>query len=82
MVMMRLRLLLLCLISYVWTGGSLVLDQVTGVAASGAGFFSHSPEDCWRGHRWGHVDRVRLEGLVPSGRGFCSVPGPAICSTC
>ena len=44
----------------VWTDGSLVLDQVTGVSASGAG----------------HIDRVRLDGLVHSGRGFCSVPGP------
>ena len=59
----------------VWTDGGLVLDQVTGVSASGAGFFSHSPEDCWRGNRWGHVDRVRLEGLVHSCRGCCSVPG-------
>ena len=50
----------------VWTDGGLVLDQVTGVSASGAGFFSHSPEDCWRGNRWGHIDRVRLEGLVHS----------------
>ena len=25
----------------VWTGGSLVLDQVTGVSAAGAGFFAH-----------------------------------------
>ena len=46
------------------------------VAASGAGFFSHSPEDCWRGNRWGHVDRVCLEGLVHYCRGFCSVPRP------
>ena len=57
----------------VWTDGSLVLDQVAGVSASGAGFFSHSPEDCWRGNRWGHID---LEGLVHSCRGFSSVPWP------
>ena len=28
----------------VWTDGSLVLDQVTGVS-SGAGFFAHQSED-------------------------------------
>ena len=29
----------------IWTDGGLVLDQDTGVSASGAGFFAHSPED-------------------------------------
>ena len=53
MVMMRFRLLPLCLIfPNVWTDGSLVFDQVTGISASGAGFFSYSPDDCWRGNRW------------------------------
>ena len=65
----------------VWPDGSLVLDHVTGVSASGAGFFSYSPEDCLRGNRWGHIDRVRLEGLVHSCRFFCFVPGP-LQSTC
>ena len=35
----------------VWTDGSLVLDRVTGVSSSGAGFFAHQSEDCWRGRR-------------------------------
>ena len=56
--------------------GSLVLDRVTGVSSSGAGFFAHHSENSWSGRRWGHVDRVRPEGEVPSCRGFCSVPGP------
>ena len=60
----------------VWTDGSLILDRVTGVSASRAGFFSHYSEDCWRGNRWGSIDRVCLDGLVHSCRGFCSVPGP------
>ena len=60
----------------VWTNGSLVLDQVTGVSSSGAGFFAHQSEDFWGGRRWGQVDRVRPEGEVQSCRGFCSVPGP------
>ena len=60
----------------VWTDGSLVLEQVTGVSSSGAGFFTHQSEDCWGGRWWGHVDRVRLDGIVPSGGGFCSDPRP------
>ena len=60
----------------VWSDGSLVLDQVTGVSSSGAGLFAHQADDCWGNRRWGHVDRVRPEGAVPSCRGFCSIPGP------
>ena len=60
----------------VWTDGSLVPDQVTGVSSSGAGFFTHQSEHCWGERRWGHVDRVRADGVVPSSRGSCSVPGP------
>ena len=37
----------------VWTDGSLVLDQVTGVSSSGSGFFAHQSEHCWGGRRWG-----------------------------
>ena len=57
----------------VWTD---VLDQVTGVSSSGAGFFAHLSRDCWGGCRWGHVDQVRPDRDVQSCRGFCSVPGP------
>ena len=60
----------------VWTEGSLILDRVTGISASGAGFFAHSSEECWNGSRWGHVDRVHLEVQLHYCRGFCSVPGP------
>ena len=60
----------------VWTEGSLVLDQVTGVFSSGTGLFAHLSRDRWDGCRWGHVDQVRVDGAVPSCRGFCSVPGP------
>ena len=58
-----------------WTDGSLVLDRVTGVSSSGAGFFAHQSEECWRGRRWGHVDGIRTENGVLSCRGF-SVPLP------
>ena len=57
------------------TDGSLVLDRVTGVSSSGAGFFAHHSEKCWSAHRWGHVDGARPGGDVSSCRGFCSVPG-------
>ena len=60
----------------VWSDGSLVFDQVTGVSTSGAGFFAHQSENYWSDRRWGHVDHVRPEGEVQSCRGFCSVPGP------
>ena len=60
----------------VWSDGSLVHDQITGVSSSGAGFFAHQSENFWSGQRWGHVDHVRPEGEVQSCRGFCSVPGP------
>ena len=43
----------------VWTDGSLVLDQVTGVSSSGSGFFAHQDQRSWHGCSWGHVDGVR-----------------------
>ena len=60
----------------VWTDGSLILDRVTGVSSSGAGFFAHQSESCWSSRRWGHVDSVRTNSGVPSCKGFCSVSGP------
>ena len=56
----------------VWTDGSLVLDQVTGISSSGAGFLAHYSEECWNGSRWGHDQRGSNAFL----QGFCSVPGP------
>ena len=60
----------------VWTDGSLVLDQLTGVSSSGSGFFACQDERCWRGCKWGHVDGVRSDLDQVFCRGFCSVPGP------
>ena len=59
----------------VWSDGGLVLDRVTGISSSGAGFFAHQSVNFWEDRRWGHVDHVRLAGDVQSCRGFCSVPG-------
>ena len=58
----------------VWTDGSLVLDEVTGVSSSGSGFFAQQPGVLVGG---GHVDYARPDGGEGlSCRGFCSVPGP------
>ena len=46
----------------VWTDGSLVLDEVTGVSSSGSGFFAHQPGTCWSARWWGDVDHVRPVG--------------------
>ena len=60
----------------VWTDGSLVLDHLTGVSASGAGFFANHSEHFWRDRRWGHVDGVHIDLGLACCRGFSSVPGP------
>ena len=60
----------------VWTDGSSVLDRVTGISASGAGFFADYSEHFWRDRRWGHVDSVLVDRSLACCRGFCSVPGP------
>ena len=59
-----------------WTDGSLVLDHLTGVSASGSGFLAHQADHFWRGCRWCQVDDVRSDLDHGCCRGFCSVPGP------
>ena len=60
----------------VWSGGSLVLDRVTGVSSSGAVFFAQQSDNCWSGRSWGHVDGIRADDDVSSCGGFVSVLGP------
>ena len=60
----------------VWTDGSLVLDEVTGVSCSGSGFFAHKSELSWIARRWGHVDHVRTVG----GEGHSDVGVSVRCS--
>ena len=60
----------------VWTDGSLVLDRLTGVSSSGAGFFAHQAGRFWRGCLWGQVNDVRSDLSHGCCRGFCSVPCP------
>ena len=52
----------------VWTDGSLVLDRITGVSSSGAGFFARQPASYWNHRRWGHVYPVRSVGDLSSCR--------------
>ena len=42
----------------VWSDGSLVLDKVTGVSSSGAGFFAHQSVSLWDDRRWGQLGSV------------------------
>ena len=54
----------------------MVLGSVTGVSASGAGFFADHSEYFWSGRRWGHVDSVLVDRSPVCCRGFSSVLGP------
>ena len=60
----------------VWSDGSLVLDKVTGISSSGAGFFADQDASFWDVRSWGQVDLIRPVGNIPPCGGFCSVPGP------
>ena len=55
---------------------SVVLDKVTGISSSGAGFFADQAVSFWDDRRWGWVDLIRNGSNVQSCRGFCFVPGP------
>ena len=48
----------------VWTDGSLVLDEVSGVSSSGSGFFSHLPGHRWISRRCSHLDNLGPVGGV------------------
>ena len=58
------------------TDGSLVLDRVTDVSSSGAGFFADHAASFWDIRSWGQVDLLHPVDNFPSCSGFCSVPGP------
>ena len=62
----------------VWTDGSLVVHEVSGVGVAGCGVYAHASGAAWFGRRWGHLD---LLPPLPDGAGeacrlYCSVPGP------
>ena len=62
----------------VWTDGSLVTDDLTGIAAGGAWVFAHASGSCWFGRRWGHLDLMPRDGEIGVERCtlFDSLPGP------
>ena len=59
----------------VWSDGSVVLDRVTGISSSGAGFFAHQSDTLRGNRRWGHVDQVR-PGSILQGFLLCSWASP------
>ena len=61
----------------VWTDGSLVGGEVSGVASAGAGCFTYRCIRLWANWRLGHLNEdVGDYAAVSACRGFCSVPGP------
>ena len=62
----------------VWSDGSLVLDDCSGIGVAGCGVYAHASSAAWFGRMWGHLD---LLPPLPDGAGeacrlYCSVPGP------
>ena len=62
----------------VWSDGSLVVHEVSGVGVAGCGVYAHASGAAWFGRKWGHLD---LLPALPAGAGeacrlYCSVPGP------
>ena len=62
----------------VWSDGSLVVHEVSGVGVAGCGVYAHASGSVWSGRKWGHLD---LLPALPNGGGedcrlYCPVPGP------
>ena len=62
----------------VWSDGSLVLDELSGVGVGGCGVYAHASGAAWFGRRWGHLDLLLPlpDGTGEAGRLCCSIPGP------
>ena len=76
-----------------WTDGSLVADELTGVASAGTGVFAHMSAFCWFHRRWGHLDMLPNDQVLGVERCslYSTLPGPLQsvqraelwgCSTC
>ena len=63
---------------FVWSDGSLVVDEVSGVGVAGAGVYAHISGASWFHRRWAHLDLLPplLHGGGERCRMYCSVPGP------
>ena len=62
----------------VWSDGSLVVHEVSGIGVAGCGVYAHASGAAWFGRMWGHLD---LLPPLPDGAGeacrlYFSVPGP------
>ena len=64
----------------VWTDGRLVLDRVTGVSSSGAGFFAHKSEDYWSGRRGAMLTVFVMIMLFSLAGVLAPFLGSAVCS--
>ena len=62
----------------VWKDGSLVTDDLTGIASGGAGVFAHTSGSSWFGRKWGLLDLLPRDGDLGVERCtlFDSLPGP------
>ena len=62
----------------VWSDGSLVVNEISGLGVAGCGVYAHASGAGWFGRKWGQLD---LLPPLPDGCGevcrlFCSIPGP------
>ena len=62
----------------VWSDGSLVLDELSGVGVAGCGVHARASGAAWFGRRWGHLDFLPPlpDGAGEACRLYCSIPGP------
>ena len=62
----------------VWTDGSLVRDEVSGVCSGGAGVFTFASGSGWFRRSWGHLELLPPDQDTGSERSwlFFSVPKP------
>ena len=62
----------------VWTDGSLVRDEVSGVCSGGSGVFAFASGSCWFRRSWGHLELLPPDPNTGSERSwvYFSVPRP------
>ena len=61
----------------IWTDGSLISDELTGIASAGAGLFAHVSGSCWFHRAWGHLDLLLVDSDLGVERCslYSSLPG-------